>query len=133
LVNAHLRSSVSREPKKLADVPQHLGGAAFLLVPAGSETIVYIEQPSERLRQRSDSTVRAPVAGSEPLEIRRFYAGTAREAPMLRLLEKFGAEGAFHPEDVSILVAASDDAWREIERSGVRFGSDDQREFARNT
>ena len=52
---------------------------------------------------------------------------------MLRLLEKFGAEGAFHPEDVSILVAAFDDAWREIERSGVRFGSDDQREFARNT
>jgi hypothetical protein len=52
---------------------------------------------------------------------------------VLRLLEKFGAQGAFNPGDVAVLVAAFDDAWREIERSGARFGSVKQRDLARNT
>jgi hypothetical protein len=52
---------------------------------------------------------------------------------VLRLLEKFGAQGAFNPEEVSVLVDAFDAAWYEVQRSGVRFGSDKQRELARNT
>jgi hypothetical protein len=52
---------------------------------------------------------------------------------MLKLIDKFGATDSFSPEDVLILVAAFDEAWARIEQSGARFGSDMQRELARNT
>jgi hypothetical protein len=52
---------------------------------------------------------------------------------MLKVIEKFAPEGVFNPEDVRILVAAFDQAWAHMERSGVQFGSDYRRELARTT
>jgi hypothetical protein len=37
------------------------------------------------------------------------------------------------PEDVAVLVAAFDEAWSQLEKSGVRFDTKSQRELARNT
>ena len=51
---------------------------------------------------------------------------------MLQLFEKYAGKGAFQPEELLILVAAFDDAWKRLENSGVRFDSNYQREQARN-
>ncbi len=51
---------------------------------------------------------------------------------MLQMVKKRGAEGVFHPEDLLILTAAFDEAWRRLEKSGVRFDSDHQRRQTRN-
>ena len=50
---------------------------------------------------------------------------------MLRLVKQFAPEAMFPPDELAILCAAFDDAWQQLERSGVRFDSDDQREHAR--
>jgi hypothetical protein len=52
---------------------------------------------------------------------------------MLQIFEKYAGKGAFQPEELLILVAAFDDAWKRLENSGVRFDSNYQREQARNT
>jgi hypothetical protein len=43
------------------------------------------------------------------------------------------AEGVFQPQDLRILTGAFDEAWRRLEKSGVRFDSNYQRREARNT
>jgi hypothetical protein len=52
---------------------------------------------------------------------------------VLQIVKKYGAEGVFHPEDLLVLSAAFDKAWQRLEKSGVRFKSDYQRQQARNT
>jgi hypothetical protein len=52
---------------------------------------------------------------------------------MLELINKHAGEGVFQPEDLCILVVAFEQAWQHLKRSGVRFGSEYQREQARNT
>lgn len=51
---------------------------------------------------------------------------------MLQIIKKYGAKGAFQPEELLILVAAFEDAWKQLEKSGIRFDSNYQREQARN-
>ena len=51
---------------------------------------------------------------------------------MLRIIKAYGGEGVFQPEELLVLVAAFDEAWRQLERSGVRFASDHELEQARN-
>ena len=41
-------------------------------------------------------------------------------------------EDMFKPVDLRILVAAFDEAWKQLEKSGVRFDSDYQRRQVRN-
>ena len=50
---------------------------------------------------------------------------------MLTLIRTFGFEGAFAPDELAILVGAFDDAWRQLEKSGVRFADNEQREDVR--
>jgi hypothetical protein len=45
----------------------------------------------------------------------------------------YDAKGAFEPEELVVLVAAFDEAWRRLEKSGVRFESDYELQRARNT
>jgi hypothetical protein len=52
---------------------------------------------------------------------------------VLQIVKKHNAEGVFQPEDLLILTAAFDEAWRRLEKSGVRFDSDYRRGEARNT
>ena len=40
---------------------------------------------------------------------------------MLQIFEKYAGKGAFQPEELFILVAAFDDAWKRLENSGVDF------------
>jgi hypothetical protein len=55
-----------------------------------------------------------------------------RGSTVLQLIKSLGAEGVFSPEDLSVLVAAFDEAWAGLEKSGVRFDSDYERQRARN-
>jgi hypothetical protein len=52
---------------------------------------------------------------------------------MLQIVEKYAGKTAFEPEELTVLVAAFEDAWRRLEKSGVRFDTDYRREQARNT
>ena len=51
---------------------------------------------------------------------------------MLRIIKAHGEEGVFPPEELLVLVAAFDEAWQQLDRSGVRFDSDYELEQARN-
>lgn len=53
------------------------------------------------------------------------------EGAVLKLLEEHGGDAAFAPEDVRILVAAFDAAWRSLEKSGVHLGSERRVELTR--
>jgi hypothetical protein len=50
---------------------------------------------------------------------------------MLNVIDKY-AGGVFDPDDVRILVAAFDDAWRSLLASGITFGSDRESEAVRD-
>jgi hypothetical protein len=52
---------------------------------------------------------------------------------VLQIIQKYGAEGVFQPEDLVVMVAAFDEAWHRLESSGVRFESDYELQQARNT
>jgi hypothetical protein len=45
----------------------------------------------------------------------------------------YDAKSAFEPEELVDLVAAFDEAWRRLEKSGVRFESNYELQRARNT
>jgi hypothetical protein len=49
---------------------------------------------------------------------------------MLRILDRH-AKGVFDPVEATVLVAAFDQAWERLERSGARYGSDRVKEAAR--
>jgi hypothetical protein len=51
---------------------------------------------------------------------------------MLRAIDKY-AGGVFSPDDVRILVAAFDSAWRSLLASGITFESDRESEAVRDT
>ena len=51
--------------------------------------------------------------------------------PMLQIVEKYAGKTAFEPEELRILVAAFEDAWRRLDKSGVRFDTDYHREQVR--
>ena len=51
---------------------------------------------------------------------------------MHRALDNY-ARGVFQPDDVRILIAAFDDAWRSILASGIKFESDRASEAVRDT
>ena len=51
---------------------------------------------------------------------------------VLRIIQAHGGEGVFLPEELLVLVAAFDEAWQQLERSGVRFDNDHELEQARN-
>jgi hypothetical protein len=51
---------------------------------------------------------------------------------VLRIVKACGEEGVFQPEELFVLVAAFDEAWQQLERSGVRFDNDHELEHARN-
>jgi hypothetical protein len=51
---------------------------------------------------------------------------------MLQIVKKYAGEGVFEPDEVLILIAAFEEAWQRLEKSGVRFDSDYQRTQARN-
>jgi hypothetical protein len=51
---------------------------------------------------------------------------------VLRIIKAHGEEGVFPPEELHVLVAAFDEAWEQLERSGVRFDNDHELEQARN-
>jgi hypothetical protein len=50
---------------------------------------------------------------------------------VLTLIRAYGPEGAFAPDQVAILVGAFDDDWHQLEKSGVRFADNQQKEDAR--
>jgi hypothetical protein len=52
---------------------------------------------------------------------------------MLQLIKKYEAERVFEPGELAVLVAAFDEAWAQIVKSGARFHSEYRREEARNT
>jgi hypothetical protein len=52
---------------------------------------------------------------------------------VLLIEEQNGAEGVFQPEDLRALGAAFDEAWEELEKSGLYFETDYQRQRVRNT
>jgi len=43
---------------------------------------------------------------------------------MLQIIKEYADGGAFQPEEVAILVAAFDDAWQRLSKSGAQFDSD---------
>jgi hypothetical protein len=49
-----------------------------------------------------------------------------------KIVKEYGADGAFQPEELLVLTAAFDEAWRRVEQTGVRFDSDYQLQQARN-
>jgi hypothetical protein len=51
---------------------------------------------------------------------------------MLRAIDEY-AGGVFSPDDVRILVAAFDDAWRSLLASGITFESDRDSNAVRDT
>ena len=51
---------------------------------------------------------------------------------MLEAIDKYGG-GVFNPDDVRILVAAFDDAWRSLLVSGITFESDRESKAVRDT
>jgi hypothetical protein len=51
---------------------------------------------------------------------------------VLRIIKACGDGGVFPPEQLLVLVAAFDEAWQQLERSGVRFDNDHELEQARN-
>ena len=52
---------------------------------------------------------------------------------MLCIIKNDGADGVFEPEVLRVLVAAFEEAWQRLEKHGIRFASNYQREQARNT
>ena len=52
---------------------------------------------------------------------------------VLQIIEHNTAKGIFEPEDLRVLTAAFDEAWKRLEKSGVRFETDYQRHQVRNT
>ena len=52
---------------------------------------------------------------------------------MLHIRKHDAIEGVFRPEDLRVLIAAFDEAWKRLEKSGVRFDSDYERQQVRNT
>jgi hypothetical protein len=52
---------------------------------------------------------------------------------VLQIIKHNAAEGVFEPEDLRVLNAAFDEAWKRLEKSGVRFETDYQRHQVRNT
>jgi hypothetical protein len=50
---------------------------------------------------------------------------------MLLQIAKLGGEAAFTPEDISILVAAFNSAWGQVQASGEQFSASDDQERAR--
>lgn len=68
-----------------------------------------------------------------PNKRHRWEAGAAATGHvMLEAIDKYGG-GAFNPDDVRILVAAFDDAWRSLLASGITFESDDESKAVRDT
>ena len=54
-----------------------------------------------------------------------------RAVPLIK--EQSGVEGVFQPEDLRALGAAFDEAWEELEKSGLYFETDYQPQRVRNT
>jgi len=52
---------------------------------------------------------------------------------MLRIAQKYAQAGTFEPEELSILVAAFEDAWAQLLRSGARLDSEYRINQARDT
>jgi hypothetical protein len=52
---------------------------------------------------------------------------------MLCIIKNDGADGVFQPEVLRVLVVAFEEAWQQLEKRGIRFASNYQREQARNT
>jgi hypothetical protein len=50
---------------------------------------------------------------------------------MLQLIKKHGAEGAFPPDEVAMLVEAFEEAWADVLKSGAQLGSERRIEDAR--
>lgn len=50
---------------------------------------------------------------------------------MLKYLEEHTVDAAFAPEDIRILVAAFDEAWASLEKSGAYLGSEHRVELTR--
>jgi hypothetical protein len=48
---------------------------------------------------------------------------------MLQITTEHGAPGAFTPEEITILVAAFDEAWAEVLRSGAKLSERGQQEL----
>jgi hypothetical protein len=51
---------------------------------------------------------------------------------MLKMIDEL-APGVFEPETITLLVAAFDDAWARVLRSGITFATDREKERMRET